>query len=124
MICIYKITNKINGKSYIGQSINIMRRWDEHLKGQGNSSLYLDFQNFCIDNFTFEILELCSKEELDEKEIYYIEKYKSFEYGYNKTLGGQKKVPSTIIYIHKPNSFSDDLISKENKTSFNIEDYL
>lgn len=92
-ICgIYKITNKINGKIYIGQSNNICRRWKEekYYKGHCNSPLNRAFNKYGLENFTFEIIEECSIEELDEKEIYYISLYKSNEdeFGYNLTSGG------------------------------------
>ena len=91
MIGIYKITNKINGKSYIGQSIDIERRWREHKKNIGSSKnpLYLDFKKYGLENFSFEILEECKVKDLDEKEIYWIKRYDSHNKGYNLTDGGQ-----------------------------------
>lgn len=90
MIGIYKITNKINGKSYIGQSIDIERRWKEHRRsiGLNKNSLYLDFEKYGIDNFTFEILEECATEMLNEREHYWIEYYDTYNNGYNLTQGG------------------------------------
>lgn len=74
MIGIYKITNKKNGFSYIGKSIDIERRFMEHKtpKARGNDLLHKDIQND-INSFTFEIIEECKKEELSDKEIYYID---------------------------------------------------
>ena len=64
---IYKITNLINSKVYIGQSRNIEERWKEHIeKGNNQNSeeynypLYQAFRKYGIDNFKFEILEECS----------------------------------------------------------------
>lgn len=95
MIGIYKITNKINGKIYIGQSVDIFYRWKAHSKCLGKSEypLYNDMEKYGIENFTFEILELCTKENLSDRERYYIEKFNSYIYyensnGYNITLGG------------------------------------
>ena len=89
MIGIYKITNKINNKSYIGQSIHIEQRWEEHLYKTSKCSLikYALFK-YGKDNFIFEVLEECSREELNEKEQYWIEKYDTFNNGYNLTKGG------------------------------------
>lgn len=91
MIGIYKITNKLNGKIYIGQSINIKRRWNEHKakKGEKANLLYFDFQKYGIENFDFSILQECEQSELDFLEIFYIKKFNSFYNGYNLTQGGQ-----------------------------------
>ena len=87
MIGIYKITNKENGKVYIGQAIDINRRLNEHKKKR--SITIDDYINVLgIDNFTYEIVEECSKEELDEKEKYYINFYDSQKQGYNIQAGG------------------------------------
>lgn len=100
---IYKITNNFNNKCYIGQSVNIERRFTDHKcrafkeDDEGyNYPLYRAMRRYGLENFTFEILEKCKKEELDEKEIYYIEKYNSFYNGYNQTLGGDQP-PSAVI---------------------------
>ena len=91
MIGIYKITNTINGKIYIGQSINIKQRWKQHRANASvrTEAIYLAFQKYGIENFTFEIIEECKEEELDEKEQYYIGFYDSYNNGYNMTKGGQ-----------------------------------
>lgn len=85
---IYKITNKILDKSYIGQSIHIEDRWKEHLWGKGNADLYVDFHKYGVENFAFEILEICSKEQLLEREKYWIALYDTYENGYNMNDGG------------------------------------
>ena len=100
MIGIYKITNKINTKSYIGQSIHIQERWNEHLSKQSNSLISLALKKYGISNFSFEILEECNQEELNEKEMYWIKYYNTFKDGYNLTLGGDgtKKYDIEEIY--------------------------
>lgn len=87
MIGIYKYVNNINGKIYIGQSVNIKRRYCEHLIRKA-LPIEKAISKYGIENFTFEILEECKKEELDKKEIYYIEKFQSMEKGYNCSIGG------------------------------------
>lgn len=94
-IGIYKITNKINNNAYIGLSINIEKRWKAHIERsknefnkEYNKVLYKAFRKYGIENFSFEILEKCSKEELKEKEIYWIEYYNTYKKGYNATPGG------------------------------------
>ena len=93
---IYKITNIQNDMCYIGQSVDIARRWKDHAKcgigidtPQGNK-LYKAMQSEGIWNFSWELLEKCSKEELDEKEKFYISLYQSNEFGYNSTKGNGK----------------------------------
>ena len=99
MIGIYKIENLINGKVYIGQSINIKERWNEHKLINSRASkdalkkqkypLYLAFQKYGLENFSFEVLEECPREQLNEKEKYYIDLYSSYDYGYNSTRGNK-----------------------------------
>lgn len=95
MIGIYKITNLKNGKMYIGQSRQIEKRFQQH-KNQSKfleeekwyNPLYLDMHSIGIDNFSFEVVEECTIEELNEKEEYWIKYYNSQENGYNITSGG------------------------------------
>ena len=93
-IGIYKITNQINNKCYIGQSINIEDRWQYH-KAPSHWDpkviLYAAFLKYGIENFTFEIIEYTSgdKQTLNEREKYWIEYYQSYtNKGYNATKGG------------------------------------
>lgn len=92
---IYRITNLLDNKSYIGQSVDIYKRWTDHCKnGLGidtppGNKLYKAMQEDGLQNFAFELLIECPKEELDNKEKYFIELYQSKEYGYNGT-GGNK----------------------------------
>ena len=95
MVGIYKITNKINGKCYIGQSIHIEKRWWAHKhdafleNGSGyDYPLYQSMRKYGLENFTFEVIDVCSVEELNEKEIYYIKFYESYGKGYNQGPGG------------------------------------
>lgn len=85
---IYKITNLINNHIYIGQSINIERRFREH---KNKTSLIVDkaIKKYGIENFLFEIIEECDSSILDEREKYWITFYDSYRMGYNCTYGGQ-----------------------------------
>ena len=88
MIGIYKITKKENGKSYIGQSNDIERRIKEH-QYKTDLAIELAIRKYGIDAFSYEVLEQCSLEELDAKEIYWIQYYNTFKgFGYNCNKGG------------------------------------
>ncbi len=91
MIGIYKITNLINGHCYIGQSVQIQRRWKDHRAAAFNENskayqypLYRAIRKYGLENFSFEVIEECSQEKLDEKEIYWI---KNLNPVYNQTEG-------------------------------------
>ena len=92
MIGIYKITNLKTKKVYIGQSTNIMARWNQHLH-QTTLTPSLDKTDWHWDlyhhpeEYNFQILELCSKEELNNKEKNYIQKENSIIKGLNKNFG-------------------------------------
>ena len=97
IVCgIYKITNQETGECYIGQAIDIAKRWKDHAKcGLGidtpaNNKLYKAIQEYGIWSFTWELLEKCSKEDLNDKENFYIELYDSCNYGYNSNKGIKK----------------------------------
>ena len=89
---IYKITNKLNGKSYIGQtttSINI--RMYKHYSNAKQATTGIDFaiQKYGKDNFKVEQICECLDECLDDQERYYIHYYNTYQNGYNLTIGGQ-----------------------------------
>ena len=91
---IYKITNLNDKKVYIGQSVTLQERLKTHIRcGLGaasstsNTKLYKAMKSEGIENFSFEILEYCNKDDLNEKEKYWIKCYQSYDYGYNSTIG-------------------------------------
>ena len=92
---IYKITNIKTKECYIGQAMHIKERWAEHAKcGLGidtpaGNKLYTAIQEFGLWNFSFEVLEVCPQNQLNEKEKYYIDLYSSYDYGYNSTRGNK-----------------------------------
>lgn len=102
MIGIYKVTNKINGKIYIGQSKNIKEKWTGHKndsfcseekwkanKRHEQTHFHRALRKYGKQNFKWEIIEECKKEELAEKEKFWIKYYSSYgENGYNMTYGG------------------------------------
>lgn len=98
---IYCIENKVSGKKYIGQSIDIEKRWYNHINAlelnyHGNIHLQRAWNKYGADNFDFYILELCTSEQLDEREVYYITKFDTFKSGYNRTSGGKGR-PDSIV---------------------------
>ena len=90
---IYKITNIITEQCYIGQAIDVYKRWSQHAKcGLGidtppGNKLYKAIQEYGLENFTFEVLTECNSTELDEKEKYFISLYQADIFGYNGTKG-------------------------------------
>ena len=92
---IYKITNIVTEECYIGQATDVASRWSEHAKcGLGidtpaNNKLYISMKEYGLWNFSWELLEKCSREQLNEKERYYIELYHSNDFGFNSTKGNK-----------------------------------
>ena len=91
---IYRITNKINNKVYIGKTeLSIKARWRRHLdcvRKKVNRYLYDAINKYGIDNFSIEVIESCSINKLSEREKYWIKFYKSQDknFGYNMQEGG------------------------------------
>lgn len=92
---IYKITNICTGDSYIGQSVDVATRWKTHIKSglgidaSSTNKLYQAMQEYCIWNFTFQLLQECKRDKLNEKERYWIDFYQSNKVGYNVTKGNK-----------------------------------
>lgn len=93
---IYKVTNKVNGKVYIGQTIqSIKDRWYRHCgksglsKAEMNTHFKRAILKYGKESFNIEILEEVDSSKLDEREKYYIKLYDSYNSGYNSTMGGQ-----------------------------------
>ncbi len=94
---VYKITNKINNKCYVGSTNNFERRVAEHIKNSKNPNshlylypLYCAFRKYGIDNFTFEIVEQdILLKDIADRELFFINKFNSLAnsgHGYNQTL--------------------------------------
>lgn len=83
MIGIYKIENLINHKVYIGKSINIKSRFNSHIKNLKNNKhinphLQKSWNKYGPENFSFEVIEECSVEQLNDREIYWLNYYGSY----------------------------------------------
>ena len=95
---IYKVTNKLNGHMYIGQTIRTPEyRWGQHQRQSWcensesyNSKFHRAIRKYGADSFVLEIIESCNNELLNEREIYWIKYYDTFNtvHGYNCTSGG------------------------------------
>lgn len=101
MTCgIYKLTSP-SGKIYIGQSVDIEHRFIEHKSdakkcfngrmGKTITKLRSSFKKYIWENFTKEIIKICSPDQLNEEEIFFITLYDSFNNGLNCTSGGQNE---------------------------------
>lgn len=89
---VYKITNLENGQAYIGQSVDIRERFRTHIKtglshSSSNNKLYQQMKQYRPENFTFEILEIVDRAKLNEREAYWIDFYKTKDFGMNGTKG-------------------------------------
>ena len=136
---IYKITNLINGKVYIGQSIHSERRWAEHKQkakhGKEKSAIHLAIEKYGEENFSFEILKW--SENYNKEEIDMIKEYNSLiPNGYNITEGGENccvlrgennprnivpnNIISLIIQDLKNNKLTDRAIAKK----YNLTDKI
>lgn len=92
---IYKITNIINGKVYIGKTeFTIKRRFKQHCEDCKKERLnevrplYRAMKKYGVDNFISEEIEQCDNSILCDREKYWIQYYDSYKHGYNATIGG------------------------------------
>lgn len=95
---IYCIENTVDHKKYIGQTVDIRRRWSEHIlrlnKGEHcNTYLQRAWDKYTAEAFDFTLIEECAESDLDEREKYYIKYYQTMadQWGYNLTDGGEFK---------------------------------
>lgn len=133
MTGIYKIENILNNKIYIGQSINIEKRWKAHKKAAFDNKateyeypLYRAMRKYGVDNFVFDIIEECESHILNDREKYWIKYYNSFFNGYNQTLGGdctkreKKEKILKIFYLLENTNMTMLDISKECQISYEM----
>jgi hypothetical protein len=90
---IYSITNLTNNKQYIGLTLqlNPYDRWKKHISDSKKPEypIHCAMSKYGIDNFKFRVIEECPDTIVEEKEIFYIDKYDTYCNGYNATLGGR-----------------------------------
>lgn len=88
---IYKITNTVNDKVYVGQTIHPLRyRFKRHFYDaqKSDTKIYRAMKKHGFENFSISLIEEVDDDLLDEREIYWIEKFDSYKHGYNSTIGG------------------------------------
>ena len=96
MVGIYKITNKVDGKSYVGQSTDIATRWHKEIYASQqpdnksyNTPLSRALRKYGVENFQFEVIEECDPTMLNELEQYWADYYQTYiPYGYNVAVCG------------------------------------
>lgn len=128
MICgIYKIVNKINGKCYIGQSINIEARFKQHIRSTRYKNkvnkLYNALRKYGVENFVFSVICEVPQSSLNEYEISYIKYYNSFTNGYNSTSGGDYYCYEGISKSNRLQSFRDKTSKAQKKLLADPEIY-
>lgn len=126
MIGIYKIVNLVNGKIYVGQSINIQKRWYQHKsdynKEGGCPILYAAIRKYGIENFSFEVIEECSLELLDEREKHWISQMNTLNpNGYNIALGGTARGNTIYDYEVLAKAYMELGSSKKVAEKFNCD---
>lgn len=122
---IYLIENLANGKKYIGQSVDVEKRWKNHLSAAFNINekvygypLYRAIRKYGKDNFKFSMIEECNKEELNDKEIYWIAKMVP---EYNQTRGGNQYVSGKKLRVEDVKKIQKILIDDKEYRYSNVE---
>lgn len=105
---IYKITNRVNNKVYIGQTrFTIEHRFKQHINKANRTKvicpLHKAIKKYGAENFKIESLEEVPFEKLNEREMYWISVYNSFKSGYNATIGGGGKA----LYVWTDNEYME-----------------
>ena len=121
-IGMYKITNKINGKCYVGQSCQIYKRWQNHIIASNNKNdnaynypLYKDFRKYGLNNFEFNIIEKIYPYDLGKmlrRESYWINKLNA---EYNQTYGENNNITHSKLTEEQANKIKEILLNDNNR---------
>lgn len=122
---VYCIENKVNGKKYIGITTRTMnKRFEEHKKA--NSYIGKAIRKYGVSNFSISELDIAkTHEELCQLEVFYIEKFKTFENGYNLTIGGDgvvKDIYIDVVLNNRQKKFIE-FVNKENTKKVDVDDH-
>jgi len=132
IVCIYSVTNNVNDKVYIGQSIDVERRWLQHKYGKGNIILRNAIKKYGVENFTFSVLEIINtdnktKEQITEELTFLEQKWFDYkkpflrENGYNiQKTSKPNLTPNRDIHFGKKIS---KIKIDNNHTGKNIKQY-
>lgn len=117
---IYKIENLLNGKVYIGQSIHIERRWQQHCQHSANSVIAKAIQKYGKENFSFQIIEECDESSLNQKEAFYIRQFNSLvPNGYNIE---EKQENNSCYFVKYPKETFLQIVEDLISSSLSIQD--
>lgn len=123
---IYKITNKINGKIYIGQTRSTLKkRFNQHCEKRNNTAISLAIKKYGKLNFEIEIIynNILTIEELNKKEIECISKYNSLSpNGYNVEIGGNQSKQSEETKIKKSKKLKGRRIEWSEKIKISVKE--
>lgn len=116
---IYKISNNVNDKVYIGQTIDLKKRWQNHKHDSKrlNQTIYYAMRKYGVENFKIEIIHECNNEdELDEMEVKFIAEHNSYKNGYNMNIGGNVLRGKNNPMYGKPRSDEDKQKSRKKQS--------
>lgn len=103
---IYVIVNLVTLKKYVGQSLNIQKRWLSHWKaardGKVKTKLYDAMRSYGKEAFAILTLELCDREKLNEREVYWTGLFDSVSRGYNMVDAGEQTSRPLGLGSHTP----------------------
>ena len=98
---IYKITNRLNNKVYVGQTkYTLAHRFSQHKNSLASTDLHDDMKLYGSENFFIEELEQCINDQLNEREKYWIQYFDSYNNGYNMNRGGAGNYIGRTIYCY------------------------
>lgn len=142
MCGIYKIENLINGKIYIGKSVDIEKRFRTHIndsfnknKPEYNHLIHKAIRKYKVENFSFDIIEECDENELNSREMYWIHIYDCCvldgrNKGYNMTRGGEGSSSIDIYKVYElwdeglsVTEIADKLHNDQHAVSIRIKEY-
>lgn len=117
--CIYCATNLLNNKKYVGQTVDFHKRKLQHLRTVDDTYFHRALQKDGKQNFSWEILEYCEQEQLNEREKFWIKALETFgPKGYNMTEGGDSSpIKSAVVRIKIKKSLQNPEVKTKREQS-------